>query len=861
MHDDDQNLFDGDSDVFQKGAVVFGQFEIIRFIAAGGKGRVYQARDTLRDVSVALKVMLRNVSGTDVMRFQKEAKLASKLDHPNIVGIYDFKIEDNTPFLVMEYVEGRTLQEILDEDKVLDADAFAQIFEQITKALMYAHARGIVHRDIKPSNITISISDGGKPTAKILDFGIATDVLNDGTAGQLTVHKAIVGSPLYLSPEQSRGEQVSTSSDAYSLGCVMWHAATGKPPYEADSVMEVLVLHQNSNPVELKDPEHISGELLNSMRRLLSKDPGERPALGILLHDLEQFEQMQADKRTEAKVQLLDTTSGELKKAQYSTRQFVIGALLLAFWVGIFIFKNFFMDKPIASVTTGGKVGPVVLMNAKTKEGHDAVVDHINEKIAGGAHVTDDGKRLYLRDRSIEQIERFEKNPWPVEIYISNCDEISDRQFQSIMRFPLIRLLFVDCALTHLPDLSKLKRMNTLDLRHCTINDTVLDNISNLDAVTHLSLTRTKLATIPIVNSMAEEHQSGSITSGGTPTDRFPSVDSLRRMKNLQIVNVSNSSISDDQLLTLCSMPSIEGVDFRGCTNVTLTLVTLRKRFPLISFNGKYSYLHDASIHMHKIKSSLPVDFSRLLGAATRTIAVVSERCGADAPELEGIYMDGAHAAVGLRDWSISENMALRALKISEAVNDELVEISALDVLARSYLQTNQIKKARTTINRLLALTEKSKGKDSLEVALVLKELALCDKYSSDQKSAVRNLQKIIDIYSKAGDLKSAASERVSIAEAYAFSNRIELAERECNAALAFAKSLPPGIKKDTLTVSGYTVMATIKRLSGNYSEALKLNAEAFAQSRNLPAAVEVSNNLEAQKKLILAEQRQRKSR
>ncbi len=860
MDDDDQNLFDGDSHVFQNGAVVFGQFEIIRFIAAGGKGRVYQARDTLRDVSVALKVMLRNVSSTDVMRFQKEARLASKLDHPNIVGIFDFKIEDNTPFLVMEYVEGRTLQEILDEDKVLGADAFAQIFEQITKALMYAHSRGVVHRDIKPSNITVSISEDGKPTAKILDFGIATDVLNDETAGKLTGHKAIVGSPLYLSPEQSRGEQVSTSSDAYSLGCVMWHAATGKPPFEADSVMEVLVLHQNSNPVELKDPEHISGELLNSMRRLLSKEPGDRPALGILLHDLEQFQQMQADKRAEAKVQSLDTTTGELKKAQYSTRQLVIAALFSASCVAaVFTIRNF-GDKPVASVMTKGMDAPVVLMNAKTKEGRDAVVDHIDQKI-GLARLTGDGKRLYLPDRSIEQIESFEKNPWPVEIYISNCDEISDRQFQSIMRFPLVRLLFVDCTLTHLPDLSKLKRLNTLDLRQCTINDTVLDNISNLDSVTHLSLTETKLATIPRVNSKAEEQQSDSITSGGTSPERFPSVDSLRRMKNLQIVNVSNSSISDEQLLMLCSMPSIEGVDFRGCANVTLTLLTARKRFPLISFNGRYSYLHDASDKMHKIKRALPVDFSQLLEVANRTIGVVSASCGADAPELGGIYMDGAHAAAALKKWSLAENMALSALKISEAINDELVETSALSVLARSYLQTNQIKKARTTIDRLLALTEKSKGKDSLEVALVLKELALCDKYSSDQKSAARNFQKVIDIYTKAGDLKSAAFERVSIAEVYAFSNRVELAERECNAALAFAKSLPQGTEKDTLTVSASNVMATIKRLSGDYNEALKLNAEAFALSRNLPAAVEVSNNLEAQKKLILTDQRQRKSR
>ena len=859
MHDDDQNLFDGDSDVFQKGAVVFGQFEIIRFIAAGGKGRVYQARDTLRDVSVALKVMLRNVSSIDVMRFQKEARLASKLDHPNIVGIYDFKIEDDTPFLVMEYVEGRTLQEIVDENKILDADAFAEIFKQITKALMYAHARGIVHRDIKPSNITISISDGGKPTAKILDFGIATDVLNDETARKLTGHNAIVGSPLYLSPEQSRGEQVSTSSDAYSLGCVMWHAATGKPPYEADSVMEVLVLHQNSNPVELKDPEQISGELLNSMRRLLSKEPGERPALGILLHDLEQFEQMQADKRAEAEVQLLDTTSGELKKAKYSTQQFVIGALLITLCVGGIFIVNNFKVKPVTSVSTGNKVAPVVLATAKTKGGRDAFVDHINEK-TGGAHVTDDGKRLILRGRSIEQIQNFEKSPWPVEIYISECHEFSDKQFQSILRFPLIRLEFVGCTLTHLPDLSSLKRMNTLDLRQCIVSDTVLESVSNLNAVDHLSLAGTKLANTPsTIQSKAGEHQSDSITSGDTSTDRFPSVDSLRRMKKLQIVNVSNSSISDGQLLTLCSVPSLTGVDFRGSNKVTLTLLTLRKRFPLISFNGKNSYVHDANIHMNNIKNSRPVDFSRLLVAAIRTIEVVSERCGKDAPELEGIYMDGAHASVALRKWSLSEDMALHALKISEAIKDDLIEISALDVLAKSYLQTNQIKKARITVNRLLALTEKSKGKESLEVALVLKTLAQCDTKSDDPKSAVRNLQEVIDIYTRAGDPKSAASERVSLAEAYALSNRIELAERECNAALEFAKSLPPGMEKDTLTVSGYTVMATIKRLSGNYNEALKLNAEAFARSRNLPVAVEIATNLEAQKKLILTKQRQRK--
>ncbi|MBX9666955.1 MAG: serine/threonine protein kinase, partial [Candidatus Obscuribacterales bacterium] len=163
-----------DSAEFSVGSVVFEKFEILALISSGGKGRVYRARNLHLNLDVALKVLLTEAhSQVDVMRFQSEARLASKLNHPNIATIFDFGLFGGRPYLSMELVDGESLAKRLERVQRLRLDEFLTIFIQVVDALVFAHEQGVIHRDVTPANIVIAKGHDGELIAKVLDFGIA----------------------------------------------------------------------------------------------------------------------------------------------------------------------------------------------------------------------------------------------------------------------------------------------------------------------------------------------------------------------------------------------------------------------------------------------------------------------------------------------------------------------------------------------------------------------------------------------------------------------------------------------------------------------------------------------------------------
>ncbi|MBX9671426.1 MAG: serine/threonine protein kinase, partial [Candidatus Obscuribacterales bacterium] len=192
----------GDSVV---GSILFSKFEVLDVIADGGKGRVLKVRNIDLQSLFALKVLTNStISDEDMMRFHNEAKIASKLSHPNIASVFDFGSFKGFPYLVMELVDGMSLSEYLKERRVLNLQDFLDVFLQVTKALVHAHRLGVIHRDVKPDNIAVKKDDTGL-TAKLLDFGLAKKIeLDTEKIGRLTARGAVLGTPLYMSPEQTR---------------------------------------------------------------------------------------------------------------------------------------------------------------------------------------------------------------------------------------------------------------------------------------------------------------------------------------------------------------------------------------------------------------------------------------------------------------------------------------------------------------------------------------------------------------------------------------------------------------------------------------------------------------------------------
>jgi serine/threonine protein kinase/uncharacterized protein HemY len=265
------------------GTILAGRYEILDLIGTGAMGQVYKAKHVLMKRLVAVKMMNANmVSGAAALkRFQKEAELASALNHPNILTVHDFGLTDEgAPYLVMAYLQGQSFDLVLEKERHLDPSRVVHIFRQLCAGLGHAHEKGVIHRDVKPSNIYLVELDGDPDFVKIVDFGIAKMLQPlEGESEHLTRTGEVFGSPPYMSPEQCRARPVDGRSDIYSLGCVMYRALTGVNPILGYDLMEFLYKHVNEMPqsFSMVCPElNIPADFEALVFRALAKEPEER---------------------------------------------------------------------------------------------------------------------------------------------------------------------------------------------------------------------------------------------------------------------------------------------------------------------------------------------------------------------------------------------------------------------------------------------------------------------------------------------------------------------------------------------------------------------------------------------------------
>jgi len=252
--------------------IAAGRYRVEEVLGRGGMATVYLARDDELERPVAVKVLAGHLADDPSFRdrFVREAKLAAQLSHPNVVQIYDAGEDDGTPYIVMEYVEGRSLDDELDLEQRLDPARVVDLAVQVCGGLEHAHGAGLVHRDIKPGNLLLR-DDG---TVKIADFGIA----RAAETTRLTQMGSVLGTAAYLAPEQALGEEVTAAADIYSFGCVLYQCLTGRTPYVFESLAELAVKHREEPipPVRELRPE-IAPELEAVVMRCLARNPDYRP--------------------------------------------------------------------------------------------------------------------------------------------------------------------------------------------------------------------------------------------------------------------------------------------------------------------------------------------------------------------------------------------------------------------------------------------------------------------------------------------------------------------------------------------------------------------------------------------------------
>jgi serine/threonine-protein kinase len=248
-----------------------GRYRVGSVLGRGGMAQVFKGTDTVLNRPVAIKVLSPQFAedASFVHRFRREAQAAARMSHPNIVGIYDTGSDDGTHYIVMEYIEGRTLADFLaGGGRLMPSRAF-ELGEAVCGALAYAHASGVVHRDIKPGNIMVT--RGGE--VKVMDFGIARVTSNETVTQTATV----LGTASYLSPEQAQGQPVDERSDLYSLGVVLYEMLTGVPPFQGDSAVAVAYKHvqEQPTPPSRLNPE-VTPEMDQVVMRALAKNPANR---------------------------------------------------------------------------------------------------------------------------------------------------------------------------------------------------------------------------------------------------------------------------------------------------------------------------------------------------------------------------------------------------------------------------------------------------------------------------------------------------------------------------------------------------------------------------------------------------------
>ena len=524
------------------------KYEILEEIGKGGMGTVYRAKQVMLDKIFALKIIPPHYLNEQLaVRFQREARTMASLDHANLGRICDYGIWLNQPFIVMEYIEGSPLSRLISE-RVIPPALAIELFCQVLEGLSYAHQKGVLHRDIKPSNIMVCRQNEVN-AAILLDFGIAKKIdSDDGERTQtLTRTGEMIGSPLYMSPEQARGDKLTEQSDLYSVGCALFESLTGTPPFVGKTAVETFLLHIEQTPPTLKEAalgREFSQGLEDITRKLLAKNPQDRYASAEeLKHALALCLQSGAS-LPEIKLQ-------EIKKKTKPVLPFAIlalASLALLAAVGMLLLQGEKTAKAQTKILALGQE-PTVLLYPKTLP--DSLLNSDNE-LTVGAEVERTGRVSKSKDGSLVFYKRVLDRPTAEAI-------VND---QSLKTLSINLSSFPKDILARLP-----KTLRRLELNGAGLNNEDYDAIAANQNLTELNL-RFNIITPQNLQSISRLQKLTMLDLNGTHIES-EALAKLKALKNLRTLIVSdNEQIDNDAMLIISEMRQLQWLDISN-TQVT----------------------------------------------------------------------------------------------------------------------------------------------------------------------------------------------------------------------------------------------------------------------------------------------------
>ncbi len=559
-------------------------------------GVVYKARDSLLKNFVAVKMLrAKDMTPEEFLRFQLEAKAAGNLNHPNIVTIYTFGMDENLPYMVMEFVQGESLSSYIQEHGPLTLEEAMPIFTQICDGMSHAHKKGVIHRDLKSSNILLTFKESEPPVVHILDFGIAKIESDDG---KVTKTGQILGSPRYMSPEQFAGKRLDARSDVYSLGCIIFETLTGKPPFSDENILNLKRLHESApipDPQEVFPDGKFSASIKHLLRKALAKTPASRyqrmsSLKGALLNAL-----YEPDETGEFRLAVATTfRAASQRPMRFSTLLIVLLGAPLLLWrilstdvqptkpdrfhggvsevteisrgaVEDFGFPSNTHPNANSTDETAKDVKPDVngILDLAGSQTTDSIVNNLPTDLKGlyldGTQISDDGiARIAKKCRQIGKL------------HLLACPNISDKAMDAISMFPHLTELHISMEKMTSEGIRKLgllSEVTRLDLQgNPAVTDDSVQYIGRMKSVKYLSLVGTRLSAKGIAKLYPLKLHSLDLTQLRLHDDDLP------QFKNIDVdtLNLSQNELTPRALDHLAQFPHVRHILLRRVPDISI---------------------------------------------------------------------------------------------------------------------------------------------------------------------------------------------------------------------------------------------------------------------------------------------------
>jgi serine/threonine protein kinase len=620
--------------ILRRGAIVDGRYKIIELLGHGGSSSVYKVEQVFLRRQFALKVFEPDDDQTSpsIHRFHQEAQLTSRLEHQNICRTIDCGVlNECQPFLVMELIEGPTLHQLLKREGSLSLEVTVKLLAPICFALSYAHEHGLVHRDIKPSNIIIETHTDGTMIPKLVDFGIAQFIEQSGL--RLTKTGEIFGTPLYMSPEQCRGSRVDHRADIYSMGCVLYEALTGAPPFIGANLLETTTHHLHTVPMSLTDGamgKKFPSGVERAVLRALEKNVRDRyQSCEDLGRDLlsAQIDSRKTDVPPQAKCTLeVVREKSSIEESKPSKKKAISIAVLAAIstLTLVLVGPSSFHSKVTDSVTTSveaEKTSPL-----PSKEG-------VFYSIVDGMQVPLDSKQDYCRSKPGELVRRYifptqsigkltvtDQN-FQSAVQIEAAGFVSLRNGDHLSFSPIMNLISkhpealdhfqsddlteivfkvrpelsmldsgcdMDKVLKHAAHYKALKRVNLsfTDVTAAGLRNFFIDDKPNLEvlSISRTSINPAELAKLNCIRKVVQLDAEGL----GKMTPVFSSLQNSNRLK---VLKVNEDQVDDSDLNSIAKLKNLEDLSIAANPAITkqgLTALMQLKKLRSLDLHGTH---------------------------------------------------------------------------------------------------------------------------------------------------------------------------------------------------------------------------------------------------------------------------------